>query len=179
MQQEPRSAIHMEKQLGWACKLGGAEFLCISKTGATVLARLVESHIWHQLAGSIGRRFRKRIMASAHLDDRLFSFSLCATGAFQAAIPVLAAASLDTVWLHLGISKPNRSSSYLRLLYSSGMVSLGKTQMEADLGLHHPGNTRDCTPSGLLQTVSEHHHSASAQLILHRWWRLAVGGQWS
>ena len=50
MQHKPRPAIHMEKQLGWACKLGGAEFLCISKTGATVLARLVESHIWHQLA---------------------------------------------------------------------------------------------------------------------------------
>ena len=27
VQQEPRPAIHMEKQLGWACKLGGAESL--------------------------------------------------------------------------------------------------------------------------------------------------------
>ena len=80
-----------------------------------------------------------------------------------------------TAWLRLGISKPS-TSSHLRLLYSSGMVSLGKTQVEADLGLHHPGNTRDCTPSGLLQTVSEHHHSASAQLILHKGQRLVVSG---
>ena len=53
MQHEPRPAIHMEKQLGWACKLGGAESLGISKEGQTVLARLMETRIWHQLAGSV------------------------------------------------------------------------------------------------------------------------------
>ena len=35
---EPRPAIHMEKQLGWACNLGGAESLGISKMHQTVLA---------------------------------------------------------------------------------------------------------------------------------------------
>ena len=40
---EPRPAIHMEKQLGWAYNLGGAESLGISKAGQTVLAKLMES----------------------------------------------------------------------------------------------------------------------------------------
>ena len=69
--------------------MGGAESLGISKAGQTVLARLMESQIWHQLAGSMGGGFRKEIMASAHLDARHFSFSLYVTGAFQAAILVL------------------------------------------------------------------------------------------
>ena len=51
---EPRPAIHMEKLLGWACKLGGAESRGTSKVGQTVLARLMESQIWQQLAGSVG-----------------------------------------------------------------------------------------------------------------------------
>ena len=37
----------MGKQLGWGCNLGGAESLWISKVGHTVLARLMESQIWH------------------------------------------------------------------------------------------------------------------------------------
>ena len=53
MKHEPRPAILMEKQLGWACKLGGEESLGISKVGQTVLARLMESQIWHQLASSV------------------------------------------------------------------------------------------------------------------------------
>ena len=57
----------------------------ISKIGQRVLARLMESQIWHQLAGSMGGAFRKGTMASAHLDARHFSSSLYATGAFQAA----------------------------------------------------------------------------------------------
>ena len=40
MKHEPRPAIHMEKQLGWAYKLGVAESLVISKVGHTVSARL-------------------------------------------------------------------------------------------------------------------------------------------
>ena len=56
---EPRPAIHMEKQLGLACKLGGAESLGISKVGQTVLARLMECQIWHQLAGSVEIGFSK------------------------------------------------------------------------------------------------------------------------
>ena len=79
-----------------------------------------------------------------------------------------------TAWLHLGISKPSTSSSHLRLLYSSGRVAWGKTQVEAELGLHHPGNPRANVPSGQLQTTSEHHHPAPAQLILHGGRRLVV-----
>ena len=43
----------MEKQLGWAHKLGGAKSLEICKASRTVLARLIESQIWHQLASSV------------------------------------------------------------------------------------------------------------------------------
>ena len=43
----------MKEQLGWACKLGGVEPLWITKVGHTVLARLMESQIWHQ-PGSVG-----------------------------------------------------------------------------------------------------------------------------
>ena len=78
-------AIHMEKQHGLACKLVGVEPLGISKAGQTVLARLMESQIWHQLDGSVGGGLRKGTMASVHLDARHFSFSLYTTGAFQAA----------------------------------------------------------------------------------------------
>ena len=52
MQHELRLAILMEKQLGWARKLGGAESLGISKVTQTMLAMLMESQIWQQLAGS-------------------------------------------------------------------------------------------------------------------------------
>ena len=61
----------------------------ISKAGQTVLARLMESQIWHHLAGSVALELRKRTVASAHLDARHFSFSPYATGIFQAAILVL------------------------------------------------------------------------------------------
>ena len=89
MKLEPISAIHMEKQLGWAQKLGGAVSLEISKAGQTVLARLMEPQIWYQLASSVWGELRKRTIASAVLDDRCFSSSLYATGAFQATIPML------------------------------------------------------------------------------------------
>ena len=80
----------MEKQLGWAHKLGEIEPLGISKVGQIELVRLMESQIWHQPAGSMGGRgFRKGTMASAQLDARHFSFSLYTFGAFQAATPVL------------------------------------------------------------------------------------------
>ena len=78
----------MGKQLGWAHKLGGAESQGISKAGQTVLARLMESHIWHQLAGSVAGGFRNGMMGSACFDTRHFSFSLYATGAFSAATPM-------------------------------------------------------------------------------------------
>ena len=81
-----------------------------------------------------------------------------------------------TAWLHLGISKPSTSSSHLRLLYSSGRMAPGKTQVGADLGLHHLGNARGSTASRQLQIMLEHHHPAPAQLILHGGWRLVVSG---
>ena len=81
-------------------------------------------------------------------------------------------------WLHLGSSKTSTSSCHLRLLYSSYRVALGRIQMKADLGLHHPGNLRAFTPSGRLQTTLEHHHPVPAQLTVHRWQSLVVS-QWS
>ena len=54
---------------------------------------------------------------------------------------------------------------------------LGKTKVGADLGLYYLGNLRACTPSGQLQTLTEHRHPAPAQLILHRQWRLVVSSQ--
>ena len=59
MKQEPRPAIHVEKQLGWACKLGEVESLGISKVGQTLLARLMESQIWHQLVALLGKSLEK------------------------------------------------------------------------------------------------------------------------
>ena len=70
MKHEPRPTIHMEKQLGLAHKLGGMESLGISKTGQTVLARLMESQIWHQPVSYVEGGFRKGTMASAHLSVR-------------------------------------------------------------------------------------------------------------
>ena len=82
-----------------------------------------------------------------------------------------------TVLLLLGISKPSTSHpSHLRLLCSSGRVAPGQTQMGDDLGLYHRGDSRASTPSAQLQTTSEHHHLASAQLILHGGWKLMVSG---
>ena len=53
MKHEPRPVIQMEKKFGWDHKLGVAESLGISKVGRTMLARLMESQMWHQLAGSV------------------------------------------------------------------------------------------------------------------------------
>ena len=89
MKHESRPAVHMEKQLRWAQKWVGVESVGIFTVGQTVLARLMESQIWHQLVSSVGGGFRKETMASAHLDARYFSSSLYSTCAFQAATPVL------------------------------------------------------------------------------------------
>ena len=69
--------------------MGGAESLGISKVDQTVLARLMESQIWHQLTGSVGGGFRKGTMTFDHVDAGHFGFSLYTTGVFQAATPVL------------------------------------------------------------------------------------------
>ena len=99
MKHEPRPAIDMKKQLGLACELGGVEPLGISKAGQTVLTRLMESQIWHQLISSVGRRFSKGTVASACLNARHFSSSLCTTGAFQAATPVLGLRGSESEWM--------------------------------------------------------------------------------
>ena len=44
--------------------------------GQRVLARLMDSQIWHQLASSVEGGLRKQTMAFAHLDARHFSVSL-------------------------------------------------------------------------------------------------------
>ena len=72
----------MEKHLGWARKLGGVGPLGISKVGQTVLARVLDSQIWHQFTDSVGGGFIKGTMGSACLDARYFSFSLYTNGAF-------------------------------------------------------------------------------------------------
>ena len=69
--------------------MGGAESLGISKVHQRVLARLVESQIWHQPASSVEGGFRKGTMASAYPDARHFNSSLYATGAFQTATLVV------------------------------------------------------------------------------------------
>ena len=76
----------------WKRSLGGpvswvGQSLGIFKAGQTVLARLIESQIWNQLASSVGGGFRNGTMASDHLNARHFSFSLYAIGAFHAATP--------------------------------------------------------------------------------------------
>ena len=77
--------------------MGGSVSLGIFREEQKVLARLMESQIWHLPAGSVaflGRGLRRGTMASAHVsvwekavpqllpDARHFSSSLYATGAF-------------------------------------------------------------------------------------------------
>ena len=81
--------------------LGKAESLGISKAGQTVLARLMESQLWHQLASFVGAGFRKGTMASARLDARCFSSSLYAIGAFQAATLVLELRGSESEWVRV------------------------------------------------------------------------------
>ena len=69
--------------------MSGVEPLWISKTGLTVLARFMESQIWHQPTGFVGGGLSKGTMASAHPNARHFSLSLYTTSALQAATTVL------------------------------------------------------------------------------------------
>ena len=63
-------SMSQDQLFTWKSSSGGAESLGISQVRKTVLARLRESQIWHQVANSVGGGFRKEIMASAHLDAR-------------------------------------------------------------------------------------------------------------
>ena len=49
-----------------------------------------------------------------------------------------------------------------------------KHKWGADFSLHYPENPRASAPSGQLETKSEHHHPAPAQLILHGGRRLVI-----
>ena len=91
MHYEPRPIICMEKQLGWAHKLGrvvsgnlqGKTNSVSQVDGVSNMAAVF------QFCGSVGGGFRKGAMVSAHSDARHFSSSLYATGTFQPATPVL------------------------------------------------------------------------------------------
>ena len=85
MKLEPRPAVHMEKQLRWACKLGGVESLKISKGRSNSVSQVDGVS---DMAPSCGFCW---LRASAHLDAGVLSFSPYAIGAFQATTPVLQA----------------------------------------------------------------------------------------
>ena len=95
MKHEPKPAIHMEKYVGWACKLGGVDLLRTYKVGQTVVYQLMESQIWHQLAGSVGGGFRKGTMASVPLEVRHFS---------PPSIPLVPFKLLPCCWNSEGVS---------------------------------------------------------------------------
>ena len=85
----------------------------LSKEGQAVLARLVESQIWHELAVSVAlwvRQFRKGTKALAHLDARHFSSSLYNTAAFQAAIPVLELRGSESEYVSLCVASLRASA---------------------------------------------------------------------
>ena len=82
--------MSQEQPFIWKSSLGGpisrvVQALGVFEAGQTVLARMMDSQIWHQLTSYVGGGFSKGTMSSARLDARHFSFSLCTTGAFQAA----------------------------------------------------------------------------------------------
>ena len=92
MEHEPRPVIHMAKQLGWAHKFGGVESvrsLHNRSNSARQVDGVSDMTPACGLYGSVGGVFRKGTVVSACLHDRHFSFSQYATGAFQAATPVL------------------------------------------------------------------------------------------
>ena len=70
----------MEKQLGWAHKLGGSVSLGIFREEQKVLARLMESQIWHLPTSSVALPTflsDRKPSPSSLLDVSHFSSSLC------------------------------------------------------------------------------------------------------
>ena len=89
MQQGPRPVIHVEKQLGWALKLSGAESREIpGRSNSLGQVEGLDCQMWHQLPGSAWEGSKKG-QWSAHLRAAHFILSLYTTGAFQAATPVV------------------------------------------------------------------------------------------
>ena len=90
----------------------------------------------------------------------------------------LAAASLDSQLVFVWESSSPAQVVAISDCSTAQVGALGKTQMGADLGLHHLGNPSASTPSGQLQTTSEqHHHLAPGTADPPQ--RAEVGGQWS
>ena len=103
MELEPRPASHMEGQLGGPLSWVWWSFWGYPGWEKSV-SQVVESQIWHPPAGSVallGEGSEKgqwslpaflsgrKLSPSSRLDARYFSSSLYATGALQAATPVL------------------------------------------------------------------------------------------
>ena len=89
---------------------------------------------------------------------------------------VLAAASLDS---QFGFTWESLSPAYVATITDCFIAQAGwpgQATGGADLGLHHPGNPRASAHSRQLQTMSENHHPAPAQLIFHRGQKLVVNG---
>ena len=137
--------------------------------------RLLESQIWHQLAisetpstwlilfGPPWRSPETLPHPTYRLTQAAFPYEwlvLAHAAQFPKSSPTAAAGLSEhqawnlkpsfTAWLRLEIFKPSTSRSHLRLLYSSGRMALGRTQVAAHHGLHHPGKPRACVPSGQL-----------------------------
>ena len=66
MKHEPGPAIHMEKQLGWACNLGVVDPLQISKAGKNIsqVDGVSDMTPTYSICGSVEEGLRKRTMAS-------------------------------------------------------------------------------------------------------------------
>ena len=79
-----------------------------------------------------------------------------------------------TAWLHLGIPKASTGNSHL--IWLIAYAGWPRAKYKWELTLAHLGNSRTYETSGQLQTMSEYHQPASAQLILHRRCRLVVNG---
>ena len=87
MKHDPRPAIHIEKQIGWAHKFGRGNSRSFHGWSNSVsqVDGVSDMTSACQFCGSEGKGFRKETITSSCLDARYFSSSLYSTGAFQAA----------------------------------------------------------------------------------------------
>ena len=77
-------------------------------------------------------------------------------------------------WLHLGISTTSTSSRHLRLLYSSGRVPQAKHRWVLTLACTIQKTPGPALPMDSYRPLWSTTTWPSAQLILHRGWRLVV-----
>ena len=95
MKHEPRPAIHMEKQPGWACNLGGtvsgdlqSRANSVSQVvGVSDIAPACSVALWREVSEWPVPSFLsgRKLSPSSRLDSSHFILSLCATGTSQAA----------------------------------------------------------------------------------------------